>query len=144
MRDRTVESAAVTSPLRLYAGAPRTTVVGKPVGPIDSWLGRVVKLVPAEIVAVYLAGRPLAQAQYAGTWPLACLALVIIVRAFGTLDKRGPQWVSVAVSAVSFVLWVYAMGGRFLTWNVDVNLASLAVLVWTTLVPVFWRGEPAA
>jgi hypothetical protein len=23
-----------------------------------------------------------------------------------------------------------------------VNLAALGVLVWTTLVPVFWRGEP--
>ena len=49
-----------------------------------------------------------------------------------------------AVSAVSFVLWVYAMGGHFLTYTLDVNTASLAVLVWTTLVPVFWRGEPAA
>jgi hypothetical protein len=34
------------------------------------------------------------------------------------------------------------MGGRFLTYNMDVNLAALGVLVWTTLVPVFWRGEP--
>jgi hypothetical protein len=134
----------VTSPLRLYAGAPRTTVVGKPVGPIDPWIGRVVKLLPAEVVAVYLAGRPLALGKAAGVWPLVCLGLVVIVRAFGTMDKRGPQWLSVAVSAVSFVLWVYAMGGRFLTYPADVNIASLALLAWTVLVPVIWRGEPAA
>lgn len=134
----------ITSPLRLYTSAPRTSVVGTPVGPIDPWLARAVKLVPAEVVAVYLAGRPLAQESYAGVWPLVCLALVVIVRAWGTADRRGPQWVSVAVSTVSFVLWVYAMGGYFLAYHLDVNIASLAVLVWTTLVPVLWRGEPAA
>lgn len=132
----------MNAPLRLLA-ADRSAV-GKPAGPIDPWLTRLVKLVPAEIVAVYLAGRPLAQEHYAGLWPVACLVLTIVVRAFGTSDRRGPQWLSVAVSAVSFVLWVYATGGHFLGYEVDVNLAALVVLVWTTLVPVLWRGEPAA
>lgn len=131
----------MTGPLRIST-SPRASTVGRPAGPADPWLARLVKLVPAEIVAVYLAGRPLAQTRYAGSWPVACLVLVVIVRAWGTSSRRGPQWVSVAISAVSFVLWVYAMGGRFLTYNVDVNLAALGVLVWTTLVPVFWRGEP--
>ena len=133
----------MNAPLRLYA-ADRAAVVGQPTGPIDPWLTRLVKLVPAEIVAVYLAGRPLAQERYAGLWPVACLVLTILVRAFGTSDRRGPQWLTVVVSAVSFVLWVYATGGHFLTYSVDVNLAALAVLFWTTLVPVFWRGQPAA
>ena len=132
----------MTAPLRLSTSA-RASSVGRSAGPVDPWLSRLVKLVPAEIVAVYLAGRPLAQERYAGGWPVVCLALVVVVRAWGTSDRRGPQWVSVAISAVSFVLWVYAIGGRFLTYNVDVNLASLGVLVWTTLVPVFWRGEPS-
>lgn len=131
----------MTAPLRLHA-AIRAGVVGKPVGPVDPWLGRVVKLVPGEIVAVYLAGRPYAEARFAGGWPLVCLALLVIVRAWGTSDRRGPQWVSVAVSAVSFVLWVLATGGRVLGYGVGADLAALAVLVWTTLVPVFWRGDP--
>jgi hypothetical protein len=132
----------MVAPLRLYA-ADRSGVVGQPAGPIDPWLTRLVKLVPAEIVAVYLAGRPFAEPRFPGAWPAVCLVLTVIVRAFGTRDRRGPQWVSVAVSAVSFVLWVYATGGHFLSFEVDANLAALAVLVWTTLVPVFWRGEPA-
>ena len=132
----------MNAPLRLVA-ADRSAV-GVPAGPIDPWLTRLVKLVPAEIVAVYLAGRPFAEARFAGVWPVACLVLTIIVRAWGTSDRRGPQWLSVAVSAVSFVLWVYATGGHFLTLQVDANLAALVVLVWTTLVPVFWRGDPGA
>jgi len=128
--------------LRLNS-APPGALIRKPAGSVDPWLTRLVKLVPAEIVAVFLAGRPLAQERYAGQWPVACLILLVIVRALGTSDRRGPQWVSVAISAVSFVLWVYAMGGRFLSYTVDINLASLAVLVWTTLVPVLWRGDPS-
>jgi len=130
----------MSGPLRIR-GAPAGPTVGAYAGPVDPWLTRLVKLVPAEVVAVYLAGRPLAAEKYAGDWPVACLVLVVLVRAWGTADRRGPQWASVAISVVSFVLWVYAMGGRFLTWNVDVNLAALAVLVWTTVVPVVWRGE---
>jgi len=133
----------MSGPLRISTSS-RASAVGRPAGPVDPWLARLVKLVPAEIVAVYLAGRPLAQERYAGGWPVVCLVLLVIVRAWGTSDRRGPQWVSLAISAVSFVLWVYAMGGRFLTYNVDVNLAALGVLVWTTLVPVFWRGEPTS
>jgi hypothetical protein len=130
----------MNAPLRIrVAGTP--AAAGESPGPIDTWLSRLVKLMPAEIVAVYLAGRPLAQERYAGYWPVVCLVLTVIVRAWGTSDRRGPQWISVAVSAVSFVVWVYATGGHFLTTMVDVNLAGLAVLVWTTLVPLFWRGD---
>jgi len=130
----------MNAPLRLRA-AGSTAATGEAPGAIDTWLSRLVKLVPAEVVAVYLAGRPLAQERLAGVWPVVCLALTVIVRAWGTSDRRGPQWASVAISAVSFVLWVYATGGHFLTWSVDVNLAGLGVLVWTTLVPVFWKGD---
>jgi|SRR5215831_11883959 len=133
----------MNAPLRLHA-AEHPGIVTQPAGPIDPWLTRLVKLVPAEIIAVYLAGRPLAEPRLAGTWPVVCLVLTIIVRAFGTSDHRGPQWLSVAVSAVSFVLWVYATGGHFLSLPVDPNLAALAVLVWTTLAPVLWRGDPSA
>jgi len=130
----------MNAPLRLRA-AGSTATTGEPPGPIDTWLSRLVKLVPAEVVAVYLAGRPLAQERLAGVWPVVCLVLTAIVRAWGTSDRRGPQWLSVAVSAVSFVLWVYATGGHFLSYSADVNLAGLAVLVWTTLVPLFWKGD---
>ena len=133
----------VSAALRIRR-APSGPTVGAPAGPVDPWFTRLVKLVPAEAVAVYLAGRPLAAHRYDGEWPVVCLALVVILRAWGTSSRSGPQWASVAISGVSFVLWVYATGGRFLHWNVEVNLASLAVLVWTTLVPVFWRGDASA
>ena len=132
-----------SAPLRIRRGA-RGALAGRPVGPVDPWISRLAKLVPAEVIAVYLAGRPIAEARFEGVWPIACLVLVIVVRAWGTADRRGPQWLSVAVSAVAFVLWVNATGGGFLGWRLDTDVASLGVLVWTTLAPVLWRGDEPA
>src|ERR1051325_8194128 len=73
----------MTGPLRISAPI-RAATVGRQTGRADPWLGRLVKLVPAEIVAVFLAGRPLAQERYAGGWPVACLVLLVIVRAWTT------------------------------------------------------------
>lgn len=134
----------MSAPLRLIAAAPRRERVGPPVGPIDPWLTRLVKLVPAEVVAVYLAGRPLAHGALETAWPIIALVLVVIVRAWGTADRRGPQWISVVVSAFSFMLWVWATGGHFGPLVLDPDRAGLAVLVWTTLVPVIWKGDPPA
>ena len=104
---------------------------------------RLVKLVPAEILAVYLAGRGHADALH-GAWPLVCLALLLIVRIWGTHERgRGPQWSAIAVAAVSFLIWVLALDGRILGWTVSPDLASLLVLVWTTLAPLIVRGDRA-
>ena len=105
------------------------------------WLERVVKLVPSEIVAVYLAGRGYA-AAIPGIWPLICLAMLLVVRIWGTNERgRGPQWIAIGISAVSFVIFVFAMGGRVLGYGLDTNTASLLVLVWATVVPALYRGD---
>jgi hypothetical protein len=102
---------------------------------------RLVKLVPAEILAVYLAGRSQAGAIH-GAWPLVCLALLLVTRVWGTQERgRGPQWSAVAVAAVSFLIWVLALDGRILSLAVNPDLASLLVLVWTTLAPMIVRGD---
>jgi len=105
---------------------------------------RLVKLVPAEILAVYMAGRSHA-AAIDGAWPLVCLALLVVVRIWGTHERgRGPQWSAIAVAAISFLIWVLAIDGRILTLAVNSDLASLLVLVWTTVAPLIVRGDHAA
>ena len=111
------------------------------VSPLDPWLVRLVKLVPSEAVAVYLAGRTSAHGAWATAWPFVGLALTLVLRAWGTADERGPQWRSVAIAGVSFVLWVCATGGTFGGLGLPSDVAALAVLAWTTVVPVVWRGE---
>lgn len=102
---------------------------------------RLVKLVPAEILAVYLAGRSHADAIH-GAWPLVCVGLLVIVRVWGTHERgRGPQWSAIVVAAISFLIWVMAIDGRLLGWPMNADFASLLVLVWTTLAPLIVRGD---
>ena len=109
---------------------------------IGYWLDRVVKLIPAEGTAIYLAGRGYAKVEIPTVWPIICLVLVFVIRYFGTQPEGGgkPQLGAVLISGVAFVIWVYAMGGQFLSFPVSQDLASLAVLVFGAVVPIFYKG----
>jgi hypothetical protein len=108
---------------------------------------RLLKLIPAEVVGLYLIGVGIIPSGVRiglAAWAAACLALVVLVRAGATRDpgaSLGPQWAAVVVAAVSFVVWVYALGGPFAAYHIAIPwVGSLAVLVWTFVVPYFYRG----
>ncbi len=83
---------------------------------------RLVKLVPAEAVAVYPllfneakslvdAGNR-ARAVALVSWII--LAIVIVLRWQATATpERGAQWLAVGVAAISYIIWVYVFGGYF-------------------------------
>ena len=109
---------------------------------VQNWMERLIKLIPGEVLVVYLAGKGYA-ASWLGIWALVCLVLVFVIRAWGTKDRgTSIQWPAVAVSVVSFVLWIYAMGGQFLNLQLpNPGIASAAVLVWTAVIPIFYKGD---
>ena len=116
--------------------------------PIQSYMERLVKLIPAEVVGLYLVGQgiiPPAEKVALVVWSIICLGLVVLVRAKATGDRANsisPQWSAVAVSTISFVIWVYNMQGPFQAFHVAIPyLGSLAVLVWTFVVPFFYQGS---
>jgi hypothetical protein len=123
--------------------------------PLKSYMERLIKLIPGEVVGLYLVGAgviPSGNRIALALWSVVGLVLVVVVRAYATADPphhQGPQWVAVAVSTVSFVIWVYTMGGPFVgdgTAAGGPNLwiswvGSLSVLVWTFIVPFFYKGD---
>ncbi len=114
--------------------------------PSDPYLARLVKLVPSEVVALYLTFKEVA-VTWLGIWGLICLVLVVLVRAVATRGKHQPiQFGAVAIACISFVLWVYATGGTILDLPLPSNvpgLISVAVGVWTFVVPYIYKGDPA-
>lgn len=140
----------MTAPLRITRAETRVTRGDEAGGGEDFkfYLDRLVRLIPAEVVGLYLigigfipAGLPAALAG----WTLVCVGLVVLARAYATADPAkglGPQWVAVIVATVSFVLWVYSMGGAFEAYGLFYPwLGSLAILVWTFVVPYFYKGD---
>jgi hypothetical protein len=138
-----------------------------PVNPAKEYLERLVKLIPAEVVGIYLAGKSLIQSTYSPTplleadpnrstqmtyflvWTIFCLVAIIVVRIWATKDPqqaKGPQWGAVGIATVSFLVWVYSFGDIFLFYDgVWSGLAAgLLVLAWTFIVPLIYRGDTDA
>ncbi len=115
-----------------------------------SYLEKLTKLVPIEVLSLYVIGVGLIPA-YADAglviWILFCLFLLFIIRAYGTSDPEPdlpPQWGAVIIAAVSFLLWVYTLGGPFKVWNLHYPVhypwaGALLLLGWTFLTPLCYQ-----
>jgi hypothetical protein len=112
------------------------------------YLDRLLKMIPAEVVSLYLVGSgiiPEAQTTTLTIWAAVCLAGVFVVRIYGTADpaeNKPPDWTHIIISAIAFVVWVYSLGGGpFAAWGLaDPMIGSLLVLAWTFFVPMFYKG----
>jgi hypothetical protein len=116
-----------------------------------AYFGRLIKMIPAEVLALYVAIAPLAADQHVALQiviPVVCLGLVILSRTLGT--RRAPDNVkidpwTVVISSVAFAIWVYALGGPFRTLEIyNAVVACILVTVYTTAVPMIYRGDTAA
>lgn len=134
-----------------------------PIDPAKDYIDRLIKLIPAEVIGLYLLGKglileryplPLGQGERQGelwfwmVWTAFCFAAVIAVRTWATRDPHRnipTEWPAVAIAAASFLIWVFCLGDVFLVagwW--DSLVASLLVLGWTFIVPVFYRERVIA
>lgn len=119
---------------------------------MQGYTDRLVKLIPGEVVGIYLAGIGIipstAPRGVVAGWAFVCLGLVVLARAYATSDNaRGvpPEWKAVIISAISFVVWTYTMPGPFQRFGLAVPyIGSLLILVWTFVAPYIYVGECAA
>ncbi len=113
-------------------------------GSYDSYFSRLIKLIPAEVIAFYLALDALASAMPARKillWVALGIALIGCWLYLGRLanvirlDQR-------LITLCALVIWVYVFGGPFasLDWY-DVNYGKLVLVVFTFFVPVFFKGQ---
>ena len=148
--------ARVAKPKVTRAQIKAATSGGQPVpegkrDDFNAYMERLVQLIPAEIVALYLTFHASSDpdGSFALWWPIICVVLVLLVRVVGTLPSGAPVWrfwlcqpIAVGVAAISFVLWIYAIGDKI--WNFAVSepiWVSAGIAIWTIVVPVFYKGD---
>lgn len=164
----------------LPPGEIRRSPGGAPVPMDDSYMSRLVKLVPAEAIGPFpflmdyaykvapTDGSP-RYSVYFVAWILLLIVVVLRIRAT-TEPGAGPQWGAVLIAAVAFFIWVHVMQGDFgfelllnrMTSGAGTDgisrttaavgsvtdaqqlknfIANVALMAWTTLAPVVYRGE---
>lgn len=148
---RIYRAPAARAPNLPGMAADPTVPAPAPTASVDDYVQKVIKLIPSEMVGAYLVGATMAPTVVGEQWWAAvCLVAVIVLRVY--LTRRGPdastpgrnvQWDSVAVAAVSFVIWVHAMGDHLpgLGW-VPAHVASQALILWSIFAPIIVKGDP--
>lgn len=131
---------------KAVAGAP-LAAAGQAGSELQDYLDRLMKMIPGEVVGLYLVGSgiiPAGQSVSLLIWTILCLAGVIALRAYGTADpaaNKTPDWIHVGISSIAFLIWVYSIGGVFEAYGAAVPyIGSLLVLAWTFFVPIFYKG----
>lgn len=134
-------------------GAPPVPAEGEPPVPVEKgYWEQLLLLFPTEVTAFYLAGINIIPVdQMFAQWIWVVLGVIASIVLKGEQLKKHPQdpdttihrdWSHITVSAISFLIWAYGLGGVFTLANLKVTwLAALLVLAWTfgapRLLPIF-------
>jgi hypothetical protein len=124
--------------------------------PGQSYLVRLLKLIPAEIVAFHTTFVPLINKEMpddlcVGHSILFVLAMALLIglRAQftrGQNPKTGPQWIAVAVSAVAYALWAWHTNtGPFICISAQVYpvISLMVIAAYVIAVPWIYKGDDA-
>ena len=111
----------------------------------EEYLGRLLKLIPSEIIAAYMVVQGFIPVESA-KWGLSIVSLVLLIITpfYLKYTQKVEKNTQIFVSTASFVIWVYAIGGPFVLWNIHRTwIASVLLLLWTTFIPQFFKITPA-
>jgi hypothetical protein len=131
---------------------------GEAQSPFGKYQEALAKLIPAEVVGVYLAGKNAIETYFGGAvaptdagyqpwfwcgWTVFSLAGLIVWRRWATSEKDAgvpPEWPAVWLAALAFLFWVYSFGDMFKVlhfWHP--LLAVLLAIAGTFAIPLFYR-----
>ncbi len=133
-------AAAPVGAEAVKAAAPAPTAVAKP----DDYTTRLLKYIPAEIVAAFLAISAIFnEADVAEVVPWVVFGVLLVMTPFYlwrvTRDPEKPLAMSqLVVGTIAFAIWVFALGGPFaeLGWYEPIY-GPILLIVYTLAIPIF-------
>jgi hypothetical protein len=109
----------------------------------STYRSKLLKLIPSEIVAAYMVLQGIVPAD-SGKWGLFAVSVVLLIITPFYLSKfenvkKAPQ---IVFSTLSFVIWIYSLGGPFVYWGLyKAWVASIVLVLWTLIVPLFFKNN---
>jgi hypothetical protein len=135
----------VITPRDLAVVVASKTARDVPVPSPDRYLSKLVKYIPVEIVAAYLAGEGVIEGMASPPSPNVLWIwwgfLVVLSPFWIAFATRTPglpvAWFQTLVAPVAFTAWVFGMGGPFAaTWSYSPAYGSLVLIAATLLIPL--------
>jgi len=144
IQPRSRSMAAVSGPTTsIRAG---TANAAPPADAGDSWLTRLVKMVPAEAIGLYGTALPHVEKGRYGLQAAAVMALVVaLVIRYAATNERGkrPQIVPLVYASISFGLWLSTLpeGQSPISVHEDfLYVPTLLTLAWVMVAPLLYKG----
>ncbi|MDX1491734.1 MAG: hypothetical protein R3332_10625 [Pseudohongiellaceae bacterium] len=102
---------------------------------------KLVKLIPTEIIGAYIAIEGMVRSNgdvYMQVMVAASIVLLLLVPLYLTIIFRVNNKAQIVVTMLSFLVWIFSMGGPFATqlWYLPVY-GSVVLVLWTLIVPLF-------
>lgn len=116
-------------------------------GDDNDYKSRLIKMIPADVVALYLACNT-AITQFKGGythyWVVFGIVLILMFFYLRRILKI-TDWIQVILMCISFALWCITLDHPFDKWfkNHDQQMlfSSLSVAIFTFAVPIFYKGK---
>ncbi|MGI0024139.1 MAG: hypothetical protein ACREA4_03210 [Nitrososphaera sp.] len=105
----------------------------------QSYQDKLVKLIPTEIVGAYMVLAGIVPQEYAKPGSLTIsISLLILTPLYLWRFSNVNAKLQLLVTACSFVVWVYSLGGPFSAFGIHYPwLASILLILWTLTIPLF-------
>ncbi len=107
----------------------------------EEYLGRLLKLIPTEIVAVYLAVKGIIpEANMKWGLIISSLALLILTPFYLKKVMKVEKFSQIFSSTLAFVIWLYTLGGPFIHLGIYRPWVATVILIfWTAFIPQFFK-----
>lgn len=109
--------------------------------PIQEYLVNLVKLIPAEILAIYTIAMIFVPVTLIGALFVAIpLAILVPLYLRFTLDVKNIK--QIVISTLAFIVWLFALGGPFIYFPWYESWMAGALLTLFTLIPLILFKTP--
>ncbi|RME90225.1 MAG: hypothetical protein D6770_02945 [Anaerolineae bacterium] len=108
---------------------------------VKGYLGKVAAHVPSEVITIYLLGKAIASGNKGmlGFWAVACWAIALFLRWFGTQGEG--RMLNVLLTTLAFPIWVMAIGGTILGFTLGEQAATLAALAFAVVGGALYNAD---
>ncbi|MHA7229500.1 hypothetical protein ACVT98_09790 [Vibrio campbellii] len=110
---------------------------------------KLTRLVPSESISLYVLAQGLInddEVVLSVLWSIFCLFIAAFARYKGTKNEDGSvQWGAIVIASISFILWLYNLGGPFLLVEGfhSPKVAIMLIAAWTTLTTLYYEPKNA-